>query len=161
MIEYKTAVLVGAAVQMGAITAGASVSDQEKIYNFGINLGLAFQLQDDYLDAFGDPEKFGKQQGGDIIENKKTFLYLRALELGESSTGRELKDLFSIQPKQAGKKIERVKEIYLQSGASEETRNAIAGYTEKAFTQLDLLDIPEKNKEVLLGFGRDLMGRKV
>jgi geranylgeranyl diphosphate synthase type II len=161
MIEYKTAVLVGTAVQMGAITAGASPADQQKIYDFGINLGLAFQLQDDYLDAFGDPEKFGKQQGGDIIENKKTYLYLRALDQGEASMGRELKDLFSIQPQQAVKKIERVKEIYLQSGASAETKKAIAAYTEKAFTRLDLLDIPEENKSVLLGFGRDLMGRKV
>ncbi len=161
MIEYKTAVLVGAAVQMGAITAGASQSDQKKIYDFGINLGLAFQLQDDFLDAFGDPEKFGKQQGGDIIENKKTYLYLKSLELGDAVLGRELKDLYSIQPQKVGKKIERVKEIYMQSGASDDTRKAIAEYTEKAFTRLDLLDIPDANKEVLLDFGRDLMGRKV
>ena len=74
MIEYKTAVLVGAAMKMGAIVANASKSDQEDIYSFGRLLGIAFQLQDDYLDAFGDPKTFGKQVGGDIIENKKTYL---------------------------------------------------------------------------------------
>ena len=80
MIEYKTAVLVGAAMKMGAIVANASEEDQNNIYEFGRNLGIAFQLQDDYLDAFGDPKTFGKQVGGDIIENKKTYLYLKALE---------------------------------------------------------------------------------
>ena len=80
MIEYKTAVLVAAAMKMGAIIAGASDEDQNRCYEFGKNLGIAFQLQDDYLDAFGNPETFGKQVGGDIIENKKTYLYLKALE---------------------------------------------------------------------------------
>ncbi|MNE23419.1 (2E,6E)-farnesyl diphosphate synthase [compost metagenome] len=80
MIEYKTAVLVAAAMKMGAIVAKTSEKEADLIYDFGLNLGLAFQLQDDYLDAFGDPETFGKQVGGDIIENKKTYLYLKALE---------------------------------------------------------------------------------
>ena len=74
MIEYKTAVLVGAAMKMGAIVAETSEENANLIYNFGLNLGIAFQLQDDYLDAFGNPETFGKQVGGDIIENKKTYL---------------------------------------------------------------------------------------
>jgi len=78
MIEYKTAVLVAAGMKMGAIIANASATSQNNIYEFGRNLGIAFQLQDDYLDAFGDPKTFGKQVGGDIIENKKTFLYLKA-----------------------------------------------------------------------------------
>ena len=79
MIEYKTAVLVGAAMKMGAIVAGTSEENANLIYDFGLNLGIAFQLQDDYLDAFGDPLTFGKQVGGDIIENKKTYLYLKAV----------------------------------------------------------------------------------
>ena len=80
MIEYKTAVLVGAAMKMGAIVAKTTVENANSIYDFGLNLGIAFQLQDDYLDAFGNPETFGKQVGGDIIENKKTYLYLKAIE---------------------------------------------------------------------------------
>ena len=80
MIEYKTAVLVGAALKMGAIVAETTKTNCDRIYEFGRDLGIAFQLQDDYLDAFGDPKTFGKQVGGDIIENKKTFLYLTALE---------------------------------------------------------------------------------
>ncbi|MBT8281637.1 MAG: polyprenyl synthetase family protein [Muriicola sp.] len=161
MIKFKTAVLVGAAMKMGAITAGASLSDQEKIYSFGLYLGVAFQLQDDYLDVFGDPKVFGKQVGGDIIENKKTYLYLKALEQGDLQQARELKDLFSIQPKKTEKKIKRVIEIYDQSGASKETKEAIAHYTNKAFDCLNTLDISQEKKEVLLTFGRDLMGRKV
>src|SRR5690606_23692113 len=90
MIEYKTAVLVGAAMKMGAIVAEASVEDQDIIYQFGKNLGIAFQLQDDYLDVFGDPETFGKQVGGDIIENKKTYLYLKAVEFAKPDKKTEL-----------------------------------------------------------------------
>ena len=85
MIEYKTAVLVGASLQMGAIVANTSEANKQSVYEFGRLLGIAFQLQDDYLDAFGDPETFGKQSGGDIIENKKTFLYLKSLEASAES----------------------------------------------------------------------------
>jgi geranylgeranyl diphosphate synthase type II len=84
MIQYKTAVLVGAAMKMGAIVAETSAENANNIYDFGLNLGLAFQLQDDYLDAFGNPETFGKQVGGDIIENKKTYLYLKAMEFANT-----------------------------------------------------------------------------
>ncbi len=161
MIEYKTAVLVGASVKMGAITAGALEEDQQNIYDFGLNLGIAFQLQDDFLDAFGDPRSFGKQVGGDIIENKKTYLYLKALEMGDEALDRELKDLFSIQPRQADKKIRRVKEIYSQTGATEDTKKAIASFTDKAFSCLEKIDLPAKKKEMLMEFGKDLMGRKV
>ncbi|MFM7894761.1 MAG: polyprenyl synthetase family protein, partial [Flavobacterium sp.] len=98
MIEYKTAVLVGAAMKMGAIVAETSEENADLIYDFGLNLGIAFQLQDDYLDAFGDPETFGKQVGGDIIENKKTYLYLKAMEFANEEDKKQLLDLFSIQP---------------------------------------------------------------
>ena len=92
MIEYKTAVLVGAAMKMGAIVAGTSEENANSIYDFGLNLGIAFQLQDDYLDAFGNPETFGKQVGGDIIENKKTYLYLKAVAF---SNEKEAKNWFN------------------------------------------------------------------
>ena len=93
MIQNKTAVLVAAAMKMGAIIADKPDDVQDMIYDFGRNLGIAFQLQDDYLDAFGDPESFGKQLGGDIIENKKTYLYLKALEMGSVEQAQELEHL--------------------------------------------------------------------
>jgi len=161
MIEYKTAVLVGTSMRMGAIIAGAVASAQKDIYDFGLNLGIAFQLQDDYLDAFGDPKTFGKRVGGDIIENKKTYLYLKAIEMADSVQSRELRDLFSIQPGNTDKKVKRVKEIYEQSGASGATKKAIALYTKKAFSHLDKLAVADKSKDVLRQFGEGLMGRKV
>lgn len=159
MIEYKTAVLVGAALKMGAIVAGASKTCQEAIYNYGRDLGLAFQLQDDYLDAFGDPESFGKQVGGDIIENKKTFLYLTALINSDKDDAQQLEHFFSISPADPADKIETVKQQFLDSGAAKATEQEIAKYTQKAFTALDNVDISEDKKEVLRLFGESLMKR--
>lgn len=159
MIEYKTAVLVGAALKMGAIVAGASKSCQEGIYNYGRDLGLAFQLQDDYLDAFGDPESFGKQVGGDIIENKKTFLYLTALANSNKDDAQQLEHFFSISPADPTDKIETVKQQFLDSGAAKATEEEITKYTQKAFTALDNVDISEDKKETLRLFGQGLMKR--
>jgi len=161
MIEYKTAVLVGAAMQMGAIVAEANNEDQNTIYQFGKNLGIAFQLQDDYLDAFGDPKTFGKQVGGDIIENKKTYLYLKALEFSSEEDQIQLQHLFSINPKDASDKIEATKEIFITSGSAEATKQAIAMYTNKAFSVLESLHISEENKAALIQFGNQLMNRTV
>ncbi|MHA7942224.1 polyprenyl synthetase family protein [Formosa sp. 3Alg 14/1] len=161
MIEYKTAVLVGAAMQMGAIVAKASKAEQQGIYNFGRNLGIAFQLQDDYLDAFGDPKTFGKQVGGDIIENKKTFLYLKALEFSEAEHQQELQDLFSISPTESDDKVKSVKQLFISSGAAEATTKEIERYTKEAFAVLDALDISENKKDLLRQFGENLMTRKV
>lgn len=161
MIEYKTAVLVGAAMQMGAIVANASADDQQHIYNFGKNLGIAFQLQDDYLDAFGDPETFGKQVGGDIIENKKTYLYLKTLEFSDADEQDQLQHLFSINPTETADKIETVKQLYISSGAAEATKTEIENYTNKAFSVLEHLQISEDKKMVLRLFGEQLMTRNV
>ena len=161
MIEYKTAVLVAAALQMGAIIAKASEKEQSEIYNFGLNLGLAFQLQDDYLDAFGDPKTFGKQVGDDIIKNKKTYLYLNALELGSEVQQKELLDMYSIQPKDPSAKIETIKEIFNQTGSAEYTQKAIEDYTQRAFKLLNTLDISDNKKEILHDFGEGLMRRRV
>ena len=136
MIEFKTSVLVAAALKMGAIVAGANTADQDNIYEFGRNLGIAFQLQDDYLDAFGDPKTFGKQVGGDIIENKKTFLYLKALQLADSKSKKTLGDLYSIQPEDPSSKISVVKAIFKKSGAVAQIREEISSYTDKAFSAL-------------------------
>jgi geranylgeranyl diphosphate synthase, type II len=161
MIEYKTAVLVGGAMQMGAIVANASKENQNKIYEFGKNLGIAFQLQDDYLDAFGNPETFGKQIGGDIIENKKTYLYLKALEFFDEEEKLQLQNLFRIQPKDNTDKIERVKQLFITSGSTKATKNAIEDYTQKAFSVLETLNISENKKIALKQFGEHLMNRKV
>ncbi|MBP0904678.1 polyprenyl synthetase family protein [Mariniflexile gromovii] len=161
MIEYKTAVLVGAAMKMGAIVANSSAQDQDNIYEFGKNLGIAFQLQDDYLDAFGDPKTFGKQVGGDIIENKKTYLYIKALEFSEEKNKLKLLDLFSETIEENEKKIENVKAIFIESGSAEATKKAIEYFTNKAFSVLETMSISEDKKAVLKAFGINLMNRNV
>ena len=161
MIKYKTAVLVAAAMKMGAIVAETSIENANDIYHFGLNLGLAFQLQDDYLDAFGDPETFGKQVGGDIIENKKTYLYLKAIEFASTSQKDQLQHLFSIQPSDTKVIIILVKEIFDQSGASKANQKAIQDYTFKAFEILDNMNIGIDKKVVLKSFGEKLMNRSV
>ena len=161
MIEYKTAVLVAAAMKMGAIVAKTSEKEADLIYDFGLNLGLAFQLQDDYLDAFGDPETFGKQVGGDIIENKKTYLYLKAIEFSSTEKAAELQKLFGLQLEDNSEKIETAKAIFNESGASEATQEAIEIYTFKAFETLEKMNINTEKKDILRTFGENLMGRKV
>jgi geranylgeranyl diphosphate synthase type II len=161
MIEYKTAVLVGAAMKMGAIVAETSEENANLIYDFGLNLGIAFQLQDDYLDAFGDPETFGKQVGGDIIENKKTYLYLKAMQFSNEDEKEQLTHLFSIQPNDNSDKIESVKAIFNQTKASEATQKAIQEYTFKAFETLEKMNISNDKKVMLRTFGENLMNRNV
>ena len=161
MIQYKTAVLVAAAMKMGAIIAETSVENANLIYDFGLNLGLAFQLQDDFLDAFGNPETFGKQVGGDIIENKKTYLYLKAVAFSKPEEAEELQRLFAIQPEDSSDKIERVIALFNSSGASKATQDAIQDFTFKAFQMLDQINISDDKKAMLKAFGENLMGRKV
>lgn len=161
MIENKTAVLVAAAMKMGAIVAQTSEENANLIYEFGLNLGIAFQLQDDYLDAFGDPKTFGKQLGGDIIENKKTFLYLKALQFSNEREAEQLLHLYSIQPLENEDKINAVKDIFNNSGASTATQEAIQDYTQKAFQTLERINISEEHKAILKTFGENLMERKV
>lgn len=160
MIEYKTAVLVAAAMKMGAIVAETTTENANLVYEFGLNLGLAFQLQDDYLDAFGNPETFGKQVGGDIIENKKTYLFLKAKEHAQGNDKAELLSLFSSQLEDSTTKIEQAKAIFIRSGADKITQNAIEEYTLKAFDTLNRIHIGEDKKEILRTFGQNLMKRK-
>lgn len=159
MIEYKTAVLVAAAMKMGAIVANTTEKEADLIYDFGLNLGLAFQLQDDYLDAFGDPETFGKQVGGDIIENKKTYLYLKALEFADLNDKQQLLELFESEIEDNSVKIEQAKTIFIASGADKITQEAIEEYTLKAFSTLDKMNIDNDKKEILRSFGQNLMQR--
>lgn len=161
MIEYKTAVLVGAALKMGAIVAETSEENAQKIYDFGLNLGIAFQLQDDYLDAFGDVAVFGKTIGGDILENKKTFLYLKALLNGSTAQREELEAFFAVTEGDGVEKIRRVKELFIETESAKASQGLIKEYTDNALTILEALDIPEDKKELLRQFSLELMDREV
>ncbi|MDB9988240.1 polyprenyl synthetase family protein [Flavobacteriaceae bacterium] len=161
MIAYKTAVLLGCSLQMGALVGGASKETSLPFYNFGIELGLAFQLQDDYLDAFGDPETFGKQIGGDIIENKKTLLYLLALELGSPEDAAALERLFETNPTDPTQKIAQVKELFTTSGAVEQIQQQMKAYTENALKEVDQFPVEEEKKEIFKAFALQLMDRKL
>lgn len=160
MIEYKTAVLVGAAFEMGAIVAQSSEESRKAIYDFGRYLGIAFQLQDDYLDAFGDPATFGKQIGGDILENKKTYLYLKSLENANASQREELNKWFLVT-ENSSEKVEAVKQLYLESGVVSDSEDQIKYYTEKALNLLNDLAISEDYKQELKEFSLALMNRVV
>ena len=161
MIEYKTAVLVAAAMKMGAIVAETTEENKNLIYDFGLNLGLAFQLQDDYLDAFGNPETFGKQVGGDIIENKKTYLYLKSMEFASANEKEQLLHLFSFQSSENTDKINSVKRIFNQTGASAATQKAIQNFTFKALETLAKMNIGNDKKAILKAFAENLMSRNV
>ena len=158
MISYKTAVLVGTSLRMGAVIAGASLEDQQKIYNFGLNLGIAFQLQDDYLDTFGN-EDFGKKIGGDILEGKKTFLYIKALELADDEDRFKLLELYENEQDEASK-IAEVKKIFLKNRLDALLTQQIEHYTLKAFEDIEGLSIENSKKLILKSFGLDLMNRK-
>jgi geranylgeranyl diphosphate synthase type II len=161
MIECKTAVLVGAAMQMGAIVANAPIEDQVRCYDFGKNLGISFQLQDDYLDAFGNPEIFGKQVGGDILENKKTYLFLKAIENGSPEVRTELTQLFQNNALKPENKVSKTLELFVRSEANIATKAAISFYTKAAFDVLETINISGPNKQILKDFGTELMTRDV
>lgn len=161
MIEYKTAVLLGCGLRMGALVGKAPKAEQKAIYDFGISLGIAFQLQDDYLDAFGNPETFGKQVGGDIIENKKTYLYLQALGSAPEAEARELRDLYTIKPHDPQAKVERVCQLFRQCGADTATQARIGEYTDRAFGQLGELSGNPLAKSALRSFGEWLLRRDI
>lgn len=161
MITLKTSVLVAAALKMGAIVAEANEDDANGLYNFGLNLGIAFQLQDDYLDTFGNPETFGKQIGGDIIENKKTYLYLKCLELANTEDKEKLQFFYNQKLEDNSIKVSEVTRIFEQNDIPSLTQNLIQEYTNKSFEDLKKLNISESAKESLISFGKNLMTRKV
>lgn len=142
MIRLKTAVLLGASLKIGAITADASVSDQEKLYSFGVNLGIAFQLQDDLLDCFADADKFGKQVGGDIIDNKKTYLLLSAQNLADSSDKAKIETLLALKGNDESK-VSQMLDLYRKLGVDELTRTEVARYTELALSSLKEVSISQ------------------
>lgn len=160
MIRLKTAVLLGGALKIGAVIGGANENDADLLQTFGEQLGVAFQLQDDILDVYGDPEKFGKQVGGDILSNKKTFLLIKALELANAEQAAELNKWFSntlVNPKE---KIDAVTGLYDQLDIRHHAWKTMHTYADKAFMALDAIVLPDSNKQYLRGFADGLMVRE-
>ena len=161
MIEYKTAVLIGASMKMGAIVAGASEKDQNNIYEFGKNLGLAFQIQDDYLDTYGEEEKFGKKIGGDILENKKTLLFIRAKQLLNPSDSKNLTRLYSSKFTDDLNKISEVRRLFEKCNIPELISAEIENFTNISLKTLDELQISHEKKDFLRDFANSLMKRNI
>jgi len=159
MIRLKTSVLVAAALKMGAIVAKAPDKDANLLYEYGLNLGLAFQLQDDYLDTFGDPETFGKQVGGDIIENKKTYLFLKAMELANNDDKQKLQFFYKQKLEENSIKIDEVTRIFERCDIPGLIQKLIQDYTNLSFDSLNQMNISLENKEKLIQFGTFLMAR--
>jgi geranylgeranyl diphosphate synthase type II len=159
MIRLKTAVLLGYSLQAGALLANASDETAQQLYNFGINLGIAFQLQDDWLDTFGDQQKFGKKIGGDIVANKKTYLLIAALEKAAEGTKNTLNKWLKINDFNAEEKINSVKEMYKQLGIKEITEAKIAYYFSQASEILNQLPVNEINKKYLIELNKNMLGR--
>ena len=156
MIELKTSVLIAASLQMGAVLGGAQDGNQRHLYEFGKNLGMAFQVQDDYLDAFGDPGKFGKQVGGDIVANKKTFLMIHAMEAGSDIQVRELRQLNN---NHAGDKVSKVLEIFRACGVDKWAFDLKEKYLNDAFKQLDEIAVLSSRKKPLQDLAHFLVQR--
>lgn len=160
MIKLKTSVLVAAAMKMGAIIANATKKDAKAIYQYGLNLGIAFQLQDDYLDTFGNQEQFGKKIGGDILENKKTYLYLKALEVASPKDKEVLQKWYTSKNKYE-EKIKEVTTLFTKNNIPKLTKKQIQKYTQKAFTCLEKTTLSSEKKEKLIRFGNSLMNRSL
>jgi geranylgeranyl diphosphate synthase type II len=156
MIKYKTAVLLAASLKIGAITSGATKDEQNHLYEFGINMGIAFQLKDDLLDVFGIPKDFGKQVGGDILANKKTFLYLKALDLADDLTKEKLQFYYT-NNNNSEVKVNVVKGIFKSLNIQKHTINIMNTHYIKAMKHLDA--IQSENKEPLITFSTKLMKR--
>ncbi len=160
MIRLKTAVLPANSLKIGAIVAGAPENEIHNSYLFGESFGLAFQLKDDWLDIFGDEEVFGKKTGGDIVANKKTWLYIKAFELADDNQQRKLKDAFSDRMHHPEEKINTVKNIYLQLGLSELAVEQMGKYYQRAFDYLEKIKLPTESKSNLIQLINKLVERK-
>jgi len=156
MISLKTSVLLAASLRLGAILGGAGERNQELLYEFGKNLGLAFQVQDDYLDAFGDPTKFGKQTGGDIVSNKKTFLLIKAMESATEKHKKEMQELIQSNP---ADKVERMLSIFKACGVDEEAKALKEKYIQVAFERLEDIAVMAIRKKPLRDLAEFLVKR--
>jgi geranylgeranyl diphosphate synthase, type II len=156
MIELKTSVLLAASLKMGSVLGGAGERNQNLLYEFGKKLGIAFQIQDDYLDAFGDPQKFGKQLGGDILANKKTFLMIHALETGSPAQQKKLKYLLGDDTPD---KIKKVLDVFRESRVDEWALQLKDKYLDEALAHLDDIAVLSKRKQPLRELAHFLVKR--
>lgn len=159
MIRLKTAVLIASSLKIGALLANANKEDADLLYEYGINVGLAFQLQDDWLDTFGDPDVFGKKIGGDICANKKTYLLLKASEACDPVMLQQLNHWLLKPDFNREQKIAAITDIYNKTGVSEATRNLMQRYHEKSLIALEKVAIPADQKNTLKAFAGDVMKR--
>jgi len=160
MIRLKTAVLLGGALKLGAIIAGASEKDADLIYQFGENIGIAFQLQDDILDVYADPEKFGKQVGGDIIANKKTFLLLKAFELAEGDIKESLDTWTAYKDFDIKEKVATVTSVYNTLDIQNIAKETMNNYLDKALNFFEQINASTEQKNNLLTLTNQLMARE-
>ena len=159
MIRLKTAVLLGGSLKIGALIGGASDDVADNLYHIGVNMGIAFQLQDDILDTFGDPEKFGKKPGGDIVQNKKTFLLLKALETADIHQKQEL-EKWILSKNNDSEKVSAITRIYQSLGVKNEAARVRDKYYKDAVDRLASLPVPEDKKLLLKNFGLALLMRE-
>ncbi|MEM9052483.1 MAG: polyprenyl synthetase family protein [Bacteroidota bacterium] len=161
MIGLKTAVLLGCSLQMGAIISGVSKQEAQAIYDFGKAAGIGFQLQDDYLDAFGNPENFGKQVGGDIMANKKTYLIIKALEKASTDKRKELESIyFENSISDPDHKVKRVKELFLEIGVDQDIQDKSSAFFTEAKENLKRANLDEEGEAQMEAFLETLKSRK-
>jgi len=161
MIRLKTAVLLGFALQLGAILAGAEKSDSDKLYEFGVDIGVGFQLKDDLLDVFADQAKFGKQVGGDIISNKKTFLLIKALELAKGKDAEELNHWLSLKEFGKAEKVTAIRALYEKLGIKSLTETKMNSYFDAGFAQLESIHFSNPEYyQALYAITQDLIHRE-
>ncbi|VTP90948.1 polyprenyl synthetase family protein [Sphingobacterium daejeonense] len=159
MIRLKTSVLLGGALQMGAILANAEQEQQQLIYDFGVNLGIAFQLQDDYLDVYGNPETFGKQVGGDILCNKKTILRIKTEQLLDEESKEEFQKLIDLDTIEDAEKVSRMKNLYAKFEVDKYAEDIKSRYMELAYNKLESIAVSEAQKAELRMLADTLMHR--
>ena len=161
MIRLKTSVLLAAALKIGACLAGAPAEEAQKLYDFGVKMGLAFQLQDDWLDVYGDPKVFGKNIGGDILCNKKTYMLITALEQADEDQRKELERWLTATSFIPAEKISAVTALYNNIGVGKRCEEMVEAYYSDGLAVLDSIALPEERKQALKDFACSLMNRKV
>ena len=161
MIRLKTSVLLAGALKIGAVLGGASEADAQKLYDFGIRIGLAFQLQDDWLDVYGDPKVFGKNIGGDILCNKKTFMLITAFERADEETKAELQNWITAEQYDPARKIEAVTAIYNKEKIGDICQAKIEDYYKEGMRLLEEVSVGSECKQHLLGFVQGWMHRSL